>query len=177
MWGSFWKEGKWGYKCCHSFVKNSYCCGEAGKQAVSDAEHFSRAVYRGEENEEEEEKEKEIEKKDDNHEESEKSDDSSSEEDYRSKTERKSQNEKRKEKKRKHKEKRKNKDKKEKDKLKEALEKEEKQQKEAERLLKMDERKRPYNSMYEVHEPTEEEKEAYLMKRKRDEDPMNQFML
>ena len=33
VWGSFWSEGKWGYKCCHSFVKGSYCTGEAGKAA------------------------------------------------------------------------------------------------------------------------------------------------
>ena len=30
VWGSFWKDGTWGYKCCHSFVKNSYCTGEKG---------------------------------------------------------------------------------------------------------------------------------------------------
>lgn len=36
IWGSYWKEGKWGYRCCHSFVKYSYCTGEAGKEiAVS----------------------------------------------------------------------------------------------------------------------------------------------
>lgn len=21
VWGSFWKDGQWGYKCCHSFIK------------------------------------------------------------------------------------------------------------------------------------------------------------
>lgn len=21
VWGSFWRNGQWGYKCCHSFVK------------------------------------------------------------------------------------------------------------------------------------------------------------
>ena len=31
VWGSFWDSGRWGYDCCHSFVKNSYCTGEAGK--------------------------------------------------------------------------------------------------------------------------------------------------
>lgn len=40
----------------------------------------------------------------------------------------------------------------------------------------MDERKRPYNSMFEVHKPTDEEIDAYLMKRRREEDPMLQFM-
>jgi len=23
VWGSFWANGSWGYKCCHSFVKVS----------------------------------------------------------------------------------------------------------------------------------------------------------
>ena len=35
IWGSYWNEGKWGFKCCHSFVKNSYCTGQAGKEAGS----------------------------------------------------------------------------------------------------------------------------------------------
>lgn len=27
-WGSWWSDFKWGYKCCHSLVKNSWCTGE-----------------------------------------------------------------------------------------------------------------------------------------------------
>ncbi|KAJ3089267.1 mRNA splicing protein [Quaeritorhiza haematococci] len=34
VWGSYWKDGKWGYACCHSFSKNAYCTGEAGKEAA-----------------------------------------------------------------------------------------------------------------------------------------------
>ncbi|RXG55162.1 Pre-mRNA-splicing factor SLU7 [Armadillidium vulgare] len=34
VWGSYWKDGRWGYKCCHSFIKNSYCTGEAGKETT-----------------------------------------------------------------------------------------------------------------------------------------------
>ncbi|KAI7873346.1 Pre-mRNA splicing Prp18-interacting factor-domain-containing protein [Mucor mucedo] len=30
VWGSYWSEGKWGYKCCRSNMKNSYCTGQAG---------------------------------------------------------------------------------------------------------------------------------------------------
>uniref|UniRef100_A0A915PUB2 Pre-mRNA-splicing factor SLU7 n=1 Tax=Setaria digitata TaxID=48799 RepID=A0A915PUB2_9BILA len=30
VWGSYWKSGQWGYACCHSFLKNSYCLGETG---------------------------------------------------------------------------------------------------------------------------------------------------
>ncbi|MCP9264914.1 Pre-mRNA-splicing factor SLU7 [Dirofilaria immitis] len=29
VWGSYWKSGQWGYACCHSLMKNSYCLGEA----------------------------------------------------------------------------------------------------------------------------------------------------
>ncbi|KAF2839046.1 hypothetical protein M501DRAFT_758535 [Patellaria atrata CBS 101060] len=30
VWGSWWRDFKWGYACCHSTVKNSYCTGAAG---------------------------------------------------------------------------------------------------------------------------------------------------
>lgn len=63
-----------------------------------------------------------------------------------------------------------------KSKLDEALHEEVQRQKEADALLSMDERKRPYNSMFEVKKPSEEELEAYYMKRRREEDPMNQFL-
>ncbi|KAI3523910.1 hypothetical protein L1887_02416 [Cichorium endivia] len=36
VWGSWWKEHQWGYKCCKQFVRNSYCTGAAGIQAASD---------------------------------------------------------------------------------------------------------------------------------------------
>jgi pre-mRNA-processing factor SLU7 len=38
IWGSFWKDGEWGYKCCHSAIRNSYCAGEAGKAALKASE-------------------------------------------------------------------------------------------------------------------------------------------
>ncbi|KHO00956.1 pre-mRNA-splicing factor slu7 [Metarhizium album ARSEF 1941] len=38
VWGSWWSDFKWGYACCHSFVKNSYCTGEEGKEAWEAAE-------------------------------------------------------------------------------------------------------------------------------------------
>ncbi|RSL95568.1 Pre-mRNA-splicing factor SLU7 [Fusarium ambrosium] len=37
-WGSWWSNFKWGYACCHSFIKNSYCTGEEGKEAWEAAE-------------------------------------------------------------------------------------------------------------------------------------------
>mmetsp|Transcript_63760 Transcript_63760/g.93352 ORF Transcript_63760/g.93352 Transcript_63760/m.93352 type:complete len:550 (+) Transcript_63760:295-1944(+) len=33
VWGSFWYNGKWGYSCCCAFVRNSYCTAETGRQA------------------------------------------------------------------------------------------------------------------------------------------------
>ena len=35
VWGSYWYAGRWGYKCCHSFIKQSYCTGDAGKAAFA----------------------------------------------------------------------------------------------------------------------------------------------
>merc|ERR1712037_353939 len=32
VWGSWWSEGRWGYKCCHSTMKQSYCTGDSGKK-------------------------------------------------------------------------------------------------------------------------------------------------
>lgn len=40
----------------------------------------------------------------------------------------------------------------------------------------MDERKRPYNSMARIEQPTDMEMEAYYMKKRREDDPMAQFM-
>ncbi|KUI57067.1 Pre-mRNA-splicing factor SLU7 [Cytospora mali] len=33
VWGSWWASFQWGYECCHSTIKNSYCTGEDGKRA------------------------------------------------------------------------------------------------------------------------------------------------
>ena len=33
IYGSFYADGKWGFACCHQFVRNSYCTGAAGRQA------------------------------------------------------------------------------------------------------------------------------------------------
>lgn len=37
IWGSWWTNFRWGYACCHSVVKNSYCTGEEGKRAFEEA--------------------------------------------------------------------------------------------------------------------------------------------
>ena len=38
VWGSWWKDFQWGYACCHSMIKNSYCTGDDGKRAFEEAE-------------------------------------------------------------------------------------------------------------------------------------------
>lgn len=58
-----------------------------------------------------------------------------------------------------------------------ALRKEERHQQEAERLLAIDERKRPYNSLKGDNlDVTEEELEAYRLKRQQQDDPMKDFL-
>jgi pre-mRNA-processing factor SLU7 len=44
VWGSWWSDFRWGYACCHSFVKNSYCTGEEGKKAFEAAERQRTGV-------------------------------------------------------------------------------------------------------------------------------------
>ncbi|KAH9883645.1 Pre-mRNA splicing Prp18-interacting factor-domain-containing protein [Xylariomycetidae sp. FL2044] len=44
VWGSWWSSFRWGYACCHSFIKNSYCTGEEGKLAWEAAERQRMGV-------------------------------------------------------------------------------------------------------------------------------------
>lgn len=182
VWGSYWQAGQWGYKCCHAFIKNSYCTGESGKQAaelasaVEDKEVSQVSIREEEKAESESDAEKASHNKSSEKDSSSSSSDDSSDEDKRTKTERKINKEKKKNKKKRRKEKLRNKKKgKETDELQEALKKEEQRLKEAELLLKLGDRKRAYHSMYEVKEPTVEETEAYKIKRAREEDPMAHF--
>jgi len=44
VWGSYWRDGAWGYACCHQFVKNSYCIGDAGAAAADEQTAQVRAA-------------------------------------------------------------------------------------------------------------------------------------
>jgi len=57
-----------------------------------------------------------------------------------------------------------------------AMLREEKRLREVEKQMQMDERKRPYNVMYDGKGPSEEDIEAFKRKRVRDEDPMANWM-
>jgi hypothetical protein len=43
VWGSWWAGGIWGYKCCHSTIKNSYCTGTG---TISMGRHPDKPVLR-----------------------------------------------------------------------------------------------------------------------------------
>lgn len=163
VFGSFWKEGEWGYKCCHSFIKNSWCCKQSIGASETAGEIFTSSSHHREEEDHENE-----------HLEKEKSPESPDPSSSSSSTdnEEKRRSRKRDKKKKKQKDKRKIKDK-----LQLALEAEDLRNKEYEETMALDERKRKYNSMYEAKEPTEEEIEAWKMKRAREEDPMAQFIM
>eukprot|EP00850_Spirogloea_muscicola_P017918 SM000159S01749 [mRNA] locus=s159:3356:7542:+ [translate_table: standard] len=34
VWGSWWKDGQWGFRCCRQVARNSYCTGQAGIDAA-----------------------------------------------------------------------------------------------------------------------------------------------
>ncbi|KAF3573690.1 hypothetical protein F2Q69_00058153 [Brassica cretica] len=34
VWGSWWKDHQWGYRCCQQTIRNSYCTGSAGIEAA-----------------------------------------------------------------------------------------------------------------------------------------------
>lgn len=44
VWGSWWHNFKWGYACCHSTIKNSYCTGDEGRLAWEEAERQRTGV-------------------------------------------------------------------------------------------------------------------------------------
>lgn len=180
IWGSFWNAGRWGYKCCKSFIKNSYCVGMQEPEGYSEHHHSTTttttvsdpaqeilAKVQDEESAEKPPAESEVDS-------APSSEDSSDDEEIVQESKKSKKKSKKREKKKKAKEQRKNKKK----------QKEAKQEKEKERLSirskpipeEFDDRKRPYNSMYDVKAPTEEEIEEWKKKRTRTEDPMLQFI-
>ena len=56
------------------------------------------------------------------------------------------------------------------------MRKEDERRKEVDRIMKMDERKRPYNITYDFKAPTDEEMEAFRRRQVHPDDPMAQFM-
>ncbi|KAB0365102.1 hypothetical protein FD754_009258 [Muntiacus muntjak] len=121
IWGSYWKEGRWGYKCCHSFFKYSYCTAEAGDEIASSKECIIN--------------------------------DATGEESVKKKPQTLMEM---------HQEK-----------LKEEKKKKRKHQKSS---AESDDEEKKHENIYETREPTEEEMEAYGMKRQRPDDPVASFL-
>lgn len=153
VFGSFWENFTWGYACCHSFIKQSYCTGEAGKHAKKkeiplELRNLTKSTDEAEDNSKkslvELHREKLAEKSKDGKKSSKDDDDDDGEA--------------------------------KKARLRKALEEEDERQRSMDKVLQSDERKRGYNSLnISVKEPTEEEMEAYRMKRARQDDPMAYF--
>ncbi|CAL9757523.1 unnamed protein product [Musa acuminata subsp. burmannicoides] len=43
VWGSWWRDHHWGYKCCKQTIRNSYCTGSAGIEAAEAATELLKA--------------------------------------------------------------------------------------------------------------------------------------
>lgn len=173
VWGSFWNAGRWGYKCCKSFIKNSYCVGMQEPEGYS--EHHSTSSTAAATTEPAAQSQFKVpevppERPTSEVDSASSSEPSSSEEEEVKPEKKKSKKKsKKREKKKKAKEQRK-----QKGKNKETKDKEKTKEKDIPEEL--DDRKRAYNSMYDVKAPTEDEIEEWKKKRPRAEDPMLQFM-
>ncbi|ESN93491.1 hypothetical protein HELRODRAFT_194032 [Helobdella robusta] len=222
IWGSFWKEGSWGYKCCESIVRGSYCIGQSGLQ--------TKLLEEKEEEEEEKENEDNKSPKDKIISEKGKTSSSASNEEdttnaissngcsnttksllhqHLEKLQAEEKQKEREERKRKKKSKKNKKHKKHKKQKKEgksnnksrdsssdddddssdddddddrekkitkAIRQEKKRLKEVEKMMKVDEKSRPYNVLYDGKGPTEEQIEAYQRLRVRPDDPMANYV-
>eukprot|EP00045_Choanoeca_perplexa_P017789 m.266908 g.266908 ORF g.266908 m.266908 type:complete len:562 (+) comp17631_c0_seq2:62-1747(+) len=155
VWGSFWTQGRWGYSCCHSLEKNSYCTGAAGRQARADKPtDLLELKAREEANlaQEEEESEAtllEMHKK--------------KKKGKRSKNEAADVDE--------------DDDAAREARIKAFQKKHKAAERDAERMLQMDERSRPFNSgQGDTGQMTEEEMEAWRLTQQREDDPMAKFL-
>lgn len=162
VFGSWWSSGEWGYKCCHSLILNSYCTGDAGKLVNSSTLTLPPSQNKKESSPEPQEEPTEKSKKKKRKKKSKKkkkkkadtsssSSSDSSDNDEADPKDREA-------------------------KLKQAMKRLNDEERRTESLLSLDERKRPYNSMTNTKPPTEEDLEAYYLKRQRPDDPMAKFL-
>jgi len=150
VWGSFWHEGKWGFKCCYSFEKRSYCTGASGRDNFESSISNKAAAF-----ERKSESKIEIEN-------SEKDDDKHDKKKHK--------------KKKKKKDKKKHDEEDFETQVAKAMDKQRREEENAENVK--DDRKRSYNSLSGGFdkELTEAELEAFKRRRVREDDPMAGFM-
>ncbi|CAG8711172.1 28785_t:CDS:2, partial [Racocetra persica] len=162
VWGSYWADGYWGYKCCRSFIKNSYCTGLAGIEAANASNLLTASEIQNEEESSNKKSLVEI------HLENMKKSKSKNVDDTNKHLKRKNLGE--------------GDIQLDTKKLKKALEEEERRNKIKKSDFNLDDRKRPYNSAYMGgHDKidsdiTEEELEAYRLKKQSYEDPMANYV-
>jgi len=188
VWGSYWEAGDWGYACCKSTVKNSYCVANKERKGSSESNAIEMAppklvpqIIRSED----------PSKSDDSDSSSSDSSSSESEDENAGKSlveihQEKKKNKKKmskkelkkakKEEKKAAKKAKKEADKKREQEIEEAIRKERERVKEVDKLMATDERKRKYNSMAAVSEPSEAELEAFKRTRVNRADPMANFL-
>jgi len=154
VWGSYWHNHRWGYACCHSLLRQSYCTGVIVEEKEIE---FETNDIPNDDNDQDKPKslvemhreklnKQKVQPK------------SSSSNDDKNSTMKKL----------------------DKKKVQEAAREIAEREKRAEEMLNVDERKRKYNSLksdINQQEPTEEELEAYRLKKHRHDDPMAKFML
>lgn len=172
VFGSFYKNGQWGYKCCRSFIKNSYCVSGGGSGEERPAKNQEQLPTTSRETKESETSSSSSSSSGSGSSTSSSSSSSSSSSEEGSD---KAVSSKRKKKSAKHKQNKKTKKDDSAKKLRLAMMAEENSKRKAELLMGLDERKRPYNSGMQgtnAAEPTSEELEAYHIQRTREEDPM-----
>jgi len=160
VWGSFWFNHHWGYKCCHSFIRNSYCPGfvlteEDQRQLLQQQQTHHSDDRQAEKSLVDLHREKLAKQK------GIAAAAAAGKDGEKVKLDKK--------------------------KVQEAAKKLEEKERKADELSKQDERKRKYNSSMkggegegeedDLHVPTEEELEAYRLKKFRHDDPMSHFML
>lgn len=174
VFGSWYKNGQWGFKCCHSTYKNSYCVGEKGYELEMELPSdtiqqrlslFKKKEGEGEvkevESEKKEKKDKKVKEKEDKSVDEE-SGSSSSGSSSSSSSSSESEDE----------------EEKKKTELKKALKKVKKDKLDAlrkdESVIETSDRKRKYHSNYEEFgkKPTEAEQEAYHLTKTLSSDPM-----
>jgi pre-mRNA-processing factor SLU7 len=153
VWGSYWNKHRWGYACCHSLLRQSYCTGIIVEEKEIEFETNNKPV--DDINQDKPKSLAELHREKLN---KQKIQSKSSTDDKNSIMK-----------------------KLDKKKVQEAAREIAERERRAEEMINIDERKRKYNSLKsdikDQQEPSEEEVEAYRLKKLRHDDPMAQFML
>ncbi|EGG23301.1 putative RNA splicing factor [Cavenderia fasciculata] len=168
VWGSYWESGQWGYQCCKQTIKQSYCTGEAGRK-LKDQSRLQLQQQQTTKDQSKIETTENDKQQDENNNNNNNQQQKSLLEQKESMTE--------KEKRSIEKEKRKKEKQEEKDRKKRFKKALKEQDDHAKSNVETDERKRGYNSFATAddYNVTEEDLEAYNLKRVRGDDPMANY--